>query len=150
MTTLHIMVGPAGCGKSTYASKLQRSNGVETIIISSDQLREVICTDVNDMSKNHIVFSNVRYMTEYFLKQGYDVIIDATNLTKSVRKDYIEIARKLQCNVSAHVLQTTMEETLKRNNSRNRVVPEEVIIKMFKKLEVPTKEEVDEIIWVSE
>ncbi len=91
--SLHIMVGPAGAGKTTWlASNLPVTKtlgdswiGSDTII-SLDELRQQFTGDFRDQSKNDQVFIAAHLMAEARLKSGLDVVIDATNLHAKNRK----------------------------------------------------------------
>lgn len=49
---LIVMVGLSASGKSSYAKELEKENPTNTIVISSDAIREEICGSVEDQSKN--------------------------------------------------------------------------------------------------
>lgn len=53
---LIVMVGLSASGKSSYAKELEKENPTNTIVISSDAIREEICGRVEDQSKNGEVF----------------------------------------------------------------------------------------------
>lgn len=53
---LIVMVGLSASGKSSYAKELEKENPTNTIVISSDAIREEICGSVEDQSKNGEVF----------------------------------------------------------------------------------------------
>lgn len=88
---LHIMIGPAGAGKSTWLRN-QLETGTtywltdESAIISTDRLRGQLTGDFRDQSKNDQVFAAAHMMAEARLKSGLDVVIDATNLHAKNRK----------------------------------------------------------------
>ena len=79
-----IMVGIPGSGKSTEALALQKAYILEgfgeTRIISSDDIRSEILNDVNDQTQNDLVFKEVHKRIKQAVKDGVNVIIDATNI----------------------------------------------------------------------
>ena len=84
------------------------------------------------------------------IKNNKNTIYDATNITKKRRKSVIELFKNIPCNKVCVFIATPYEECLRRNNSRDRKVPEFVIEKAYQSLQIPSKEEGwDEIIVVS-
>ena len=53
--TLYIMCGLSGSGKSTIATQIANENP-NTVIVSSDAIREELTGNENDQSKNEDVF----------------------------------------------------------------------------------------------
>ncbi len=140
---LFLLVGAPGCGKST----LTRAFARDTLTLSSDSLRAVVGAGEldNDPKVNFIVFKTLENMASYFLARGYDVAIDATNVTRKARKPFVEIAKQFGANIIAYVSEATLEQCKARNAARARVVPEDVIERMHNGMEIPTIGEVDEI-----
>lgn len=140
-----ILVGIPGSGKSFYAKRLSDKRlfdgGNHIIILSSDDLREIICKDVNDQSKNYIVFQTMEHMAEYLLKGGFDLVIDATNIKRRNRKIWVELAKKYGAACEAHAIKTPLQECLKRNAVRERNVPVEVVERMAREMEPPKEDE---------
>lgn len=162
MANLYIFVGLSGSGKSTAAEKMKEDNG--GILLSSDTLREEYfgdasvqytdewlrkngMRDVNSspewqkkMFANKYIFNEIQKRAkESIEKNKTDVYYDATNVKA---KDRANIIKKCQ---SAHkiaiVSEQSLETCLKRNQERDRNVPEYVIKKQAKDFELPTKEE---------
>ena len=129
MATLFIPVGIPGCGKSTFARSL---DGI--IAVSTDEIREALCKDVNDQSKNDEVFATFHKMIEVFLGDGISVYADATNLTSQSR-DRLRIIAK-EAGAKTHViLFRNLEQAIRRNAERDRVVPADVMLRMIEKYE---------------
>lgn len=140
------MCAPAGAGKSFHAEKLSQGN--DAIILSSDALRGVIGKNDSDLEVSSQVFRTMETMTEYFLKRGESVIIDATNYHMKARKPFIDIAKKLSVKVVAYVIDRPLDVILTQNRNRERFVPEHVIEKMFNNFVKPVVGEVNEVIHV--
>jgi protein phosphatase len=139
---LIIYSGISGSGKSTHSKK----TGISTAVrLSSDELRAVIGKDENDQAVSGKVFQTMEYMTDYFLKEGRDVVIDATMVNAKARAPFVAIARKHKHKVKVIVMSTLIEEAKKRNANRDRKVPVFVIQAQANRFELPTSEEVDEI-----
>lgn len=83
---LIVMVGLSASGKSSYAKELEKENPTNTIVISSDAIREEICGSVEDQSKNGEVFRIFHERIRRNLENKKDVIADATNITMKSRR----------------------------------------------------------------
>lgn len=73
---LIVMVGLSASGKSSYAKELENENPTNTIVISSDAIREEICGSVEDQSKNGEVFRIFHERIRRNLEDKKDVIAD--------------------------------------------------------------------------
>jgi predicted kinase len=141
MKTLHMMIGIAGSGKSTYSTTLQKNLHYEPIIISSDGIRFNICGDESVQSKNDLVFNTIRSILIYNMSLNKDIIYDATNYNRKNRKIVMSLASAFNYNVIGYYFDIPLEECKKRNQSRERVVPEHVLEKQFSKLKMPELDE---------
>lgn len=145
---LKLLCGPPASGKSTYRENLDKEY-TNVIVLSSDELRGIIGKNPEDQSVSHIVFKTMQTMTEYFLRKGKVVVIDATNVSIKARKDFIDIARKVGVKVEAVVFNITAEEAKRRNAARDRKVPEDVIDRMFANFVIPVVGEVDSVVYAN-
>ena len=131
-----VLVGLPGSGKSTY---LERAGALG---LSSDAIRKLLADDETDQTIHVRVFETVRFLLAQRLAIARPVTyIDATNLTPEERRPYIEIGRAHGCEVEAVFFDVPLEVCRERNARRNRVVPEDVLIKMAAKLTPPTEAE---------
>ncbi|QIW89836.1 ATPase [Bacillus phage Izhevsk] len=127
-----MLVGIAGSGKSTFAENLASS----AVYLSSDALREELLGDENNQEKNSDIFVEMTKRTKEALQAGFDVIYDATNISRKRRRGLLQ---QLPKNVTKRVLYIAPElDVIKyQNENRSRVVPPEVIDRMYKNLQVP-------------
>ena len=131
-----ITVGLPGSGKSTYLERL----GVNAI--SSDEIRRLIADDPEDQTIHARVFTTIRYLIRQRIAAGRPVTyVDATHLTRWERRPYFELARRHQCKVEALYFDVPVEVCMRRNKGRGRIVPDEAIRKMARRLQPPAKEE---------
>ncbi len=152
MNKLILMVGAPGSGKSTWSSKYL-TNNPHTVILSSDKFRAIFGKDENDQSVTGRVFSHIKIETDEYLKKGNDVIIDATNVDKKSRKDWVYLAKKHNAKLIAYIFLMDRDTLVKRNQERGnrggRNVPPEIIDLLLSRYVPPTKEEgFDEINFV--
>ena len=149
--TIYIAVGLPGSGKSTYAKNFIKDKNIE--YLSSDELRAVYGKDETDQSVTSIVFGHIKRKVDEFLKDGKNVLVDATSVNRRERSDYINTAKKYGAKVIALVFKMDRQGLIDRNKKRGeqggRVVPDWVIDKMLAKYEEPsTSEGIDEVIYV--
>jgi predicted kinase len=149
--TLYITVGLPGSGKSTYAKKFIADKNVE--YLSSDELRAVYGKGEDDQTVTPIVFDHIKRKVDEFLKDGKNVMVDATSVNRRERSDYINSAKKHGAKVVALVFKMDRNGLIARNKKRGeeggRVVPDWAINKMLNKFEEPDHNEgIDTIIYV--
>ena len=149
--TLYIAVGLPGSGKSTYAKNFIKGKDIE--YLSSDELRAVYGKGEDDQTVTPIVFGHIKRKVDEFLKDGKNVLVDATSVNRKERSDYINTAKKYGAKVVALVFKMDRAGLIDRNKKRGeeggRVVPDWVIDKMLNKYEEPDfNEGIDTIIYV--
>lgn len=133
---LIITVGLPGSGKSTYLARL----GVNAI--SSDEIRRLIADDPHDQSMNARIFAVIRYLIRQRIAAGRPVTyVDATHLTTWERAPYASLAQLDGCTLEALFFDVPVETCIARNQARERVVPEEAIREMARKMIPPSPEE---------
>lgn len=133
-----MLIGPAGCGKSTLAESFWSPDKYE--IVSSDEIREELYGDAAIQRNPREVFEIMHSRTIKYLKEGTHVIYDATNLTYKNRKSILDKVSSLAYCV-AMVVATPLDTILEQNRSRERVVPEDVIMRQLRQFEMPTLSE---------
>lgn len=130
---LLVLVGLPASGKSTWLA----DNRIPAI--STDALRGLLADDITDQTINRYVFLHVRALlrTRLGLKRPVTAI-DATSVTREGRSVYIRIGRHFGARVEAVYFDTPVEECLRRNRERERMVDEAAIHKMAAQLEPPS------------
>lgn len=136
---LMLLVGPPGCGKSTYATKYIKENP-NTIHLSSDSIRKELWGDEAIQGDNNEIFSLMQTRAVDALNNGLDVIYDATNMTRKDRSYIIELCPKF-VQIEAHIIWAPIETCIERDAARERTVGKAVIDKMLKKFQAPYYDE---------
>jgi predicted kinase len=138
---LTIMMGLPRAGKGTWiASK----KGHDDIVVSTDWIRENILGHSYSDASNAIVWAMVDSTLRIVLGQGKNAILDGINLTKSVRKFYVDIARTYGAEVRIVYIRTGLGDCVERNRlAESHKLPEPDLIEMGKIIEIPTKDEYD-------
>jgi protein phosphatase len=122
--TLVVLCGPAGSGKSTWASK----HFLPTQIVSSDDCRALIVDDPADQSVSAQAFDLLHFIIEKRLMLGRLSVADATNLKPEHRRTLLQIARRNHFNTAAIVFDVPIETCLQRNSTRKRRVPQQALL----------------------
>ena len=148
MSKLVILVGVPGSGKSTFGKEYANEHNL--IVVSSDELRQTLFGDATNQEHNKVLFNIIDRIVDELLRDGLSVLLDATNLSVWSRKRFIQKAERYLVHASALVIHTSLETAKRRNAARERVVPDSVIERMYKGLEMPTTEEgFDEVIIIN-
>lgn len=141
MAKLIMLIGIQGSGKTTYSKVLKEK--YDARVISTDKIRQ---TFLNIEEKD--VFPTLYKLCAKELRQGYNVIIDATHITPKVRKRTFDALNEFNVNYEkvAYYIKTPLEVCVKRVDIRNQdpnelFLPLEVIESYFKNLIPPTEEE---------
>jgi predicted kinase len=136
---LHLLIGPAGSGKSTWA----RERLAHTTIVSSDRMREELTGDPADQSQNYLVFQRCMDRVREELKRGAEVTFDATSFNQGLRRTPVQAGRWCGAEIVSYFFDCSLAEALRRNESRPRYVPEDVVARQFRLLEPPALYEAD-------
>lgn len=135
MATLNIIIGIPGSGKSNYAKKYLLTNN--SVYLSSDDIR-IELYGFEDQTHNDVVFETMKKRTLNALKEGKDVIYDATNLNKKRRSGIINEAHKLDAQIDAYLYCTPINIILERNITRaERQLPWDKLVQMIQSIEPP-------------
>jgi predicted kinase len=131
-----VLIGLPGSGKSTYAAQFNAA------VISSDEIRRWLADDPTIQAIHRRVFATVRYLLRHRieLRRPY-TFIDSTNLTRKERRPYIKIAELYDCDIEAVFFDVPIDVCQARNAARDRVVPEQAIADMARRLSPPALDE---------
>ena len=145
---LIMTIGVQCSGKSTWAKKFASDNP-EVVYLSTD----IIWLSIGPMSDRSIakkVYPILTKKVEVALQSKQSILIDATFIKKSWRKDFINIGRKYKARLIAHVFKadrdTLINRVQKRASEGGLNVPVEVIDKYIAQFQPPLPGEFDEII----
>ena len=115
-----------------------------------DDERERLCGDASDMSKNQEVYELCYKKLVNNMRVRKNTIWDATSISRKMRKQLIDTARRHGARISMVVFDISIYEILKRNQSRSRVVPEDVVYDYYRRFQNPKSYEYDKLYVVNE
>ena len=139
MARLIMLIGLPGSGKSTYAKSLLDPKG-KIKYCSSDSIRQELYGDENIQGNPQTVFEHLHNKVDMYLHQGYDVVYDATNVTRKNRKSVITKFSDI-ADIDAHIVWTPYEECVARDKERLKKVGEDVIRKFLYRWQSPNYDE---------
>ena len=132
MTEFVMLVGIPASGKSTYAEKLAQ-NGYH--VHSSDKIREELFEDANEQKDNQKVFEILHKRIKNDLQNEISCVYDATNMNMRRRIAFLNEIKKYPCRKKCVLFAIPIEECKRRNESRERKVPDAVFDKMLRQFQ---------------
>lgn len=137
MPKLHILVGVAGSGKSTFAQTLKD----DCVILSSDDIRMQIFGDLKHQERRHHVqvFNTLKNRLRDSLANNSNVVIDATNLSRKHRRLYYDMAKSRNYEVIINLFIKPFSGLLDVNDSRSeeKALSESTLKAQYTKLQIP-------------
>lgn len=156
---LIMLCGLSGSGKSTYARDLIKhsknsddsDDENNTLLFSSDDLRQELFGDVNDQSHNQELFQELHRRIKDCIRKGNNAIYDATNVKSKLRIAFLNELKNIDCFKSCHIIYRPYNECLLMNRGRTRSVPDYVITRQYMNWHTPWYfEGWDEIKWIGD
>ena len=145
MAKLIILCGLPGSGKSHYAEEFKTVDDTfyngNTVIHSSDAIREELFGDPSFQGDNAKVFELMHKRVKADLQAGKTVIYDATNVTRKARRGAINLAHSTNDTIECHIVWAEPEECIRRDSLRDRKVGPAVIDKMLRRWQSPWLDE---------
>jgi predicted kinase len=136
-----IMSGLPGSGKDTWIQKQMP----ERPVISLDAIREEL--GERSTGNQGKVIQLARERAREFLRQGQDFVWNATNLSREIRGQLIDLFANYRARVRIIYVEASMPSLHYQNENRSDAVPASVIGEMMNRWEVPTPFEADQVEW---
>ncbi|HLF29036.1 MAG TPA: ATP-binding protein [Anaerolineae bacterium] len=149
MTTLYVLIGVPGSGKSSWAQR--NAERLAAIIVGSDQVRNDFRQSGRNPLDGDAVFAEVERRTREQLAAGQNVILDATHYLRRYRTYAVNLGQALGARRVALWFDVPLADCLRRNADRSdlafgdEIVPERIVREMFQQLQLPQPDEFDEI-----
>jgi protein phosphatase len=132
---LVVLVGSAGSGKSTWASR----HFLPTQIVSSDACRAIIADDEADQTASRDAFRLLYFILGERMRRGLLTVVDSTALQPSARAELLKIAAQYGRPTVGIVFALPASLTAQWNASRERRVPDGALERHRKNLELSLK-----------
>ena len=140
---LLIMCGLPSSGKTTIsknvASLLEDKHGISTMVISSDDFRDMLSYSSKGFKPEREASVKALYEKAIAtgLENGFLVISDDLNYYKSMRSELRQIAKRSGSDYDIVFVDTPVEQALKWNQERGSPIPSSLIEEINQKLDPP-------------
>lgn len=130
---LWVLCGISASGKSTFCEQMLQTKDKKYIRVSRDEYRYMWRNQgvISDKLEN-LITKRVCQDIGFFLRNGYDVLYDATNLTKRYLDFFVDKFNDI-ADIEFVVFDVDVEECIRRDKLRKRMVGESVIRSQHKK-----------------
>ena len=139
-----LMTGLPGAGKDTWI----QHHCANWPVVSLDQIRQEHRIDPAD-SQGKVV-QLAKEQARVLLRRRESFVWNATNLTRAVRRTLIDLFDAYKARIHIVYLETSFHVLFERNRVRQHQVPETVLRRFIRKLEVPDCTEAHGIEWQHE
>lgn len=136
-----LMSGLPGAGKDTWLD----NHNPDYPIISLDHIRRTM--GVSPTNNQGAVIVEAKEQAKNFLRQNQNFVWNATNITRQLRGQLIDLATDYQARVRLVYVEVPWAELVQRNQNRDYPVPLDVLHKLASKLEVPELAEASQVEW---
>jgi predicted kinase len=140
-----MLSGLPGMGKDTYIKKMHP----DLPVVSLDDIRRKFKLKAHDTSSTGWVVQQAKEEAKVFLRKGVPFIWNATNITKQMRSQWIDLFTSYKAKLKLVYIETSYNEWLRQNANRENQVPHTVIMRLLEKLEVPSISEAHEVIYMA-
>ena len=128
---VHLMVGLPGAGKDTIVE-----NELSDLpVVSLDDIRQEMKISATD-NQGRVIQAAKEKAKEY-MRAGQDFVYNATNITRLIREPLIDLFYSYGGYITIWHVATPIKEIIKQNRQRDAVVPDDVILKLRNKYEIP-------------
>jgi predicted kinase len=136
-----LMSGLPGAGKDTWI----RTHFADRPVIALDQIRQEL--HITPEEGQGRVIQTAKERARSLMREKRSFIWNATNITRMLRQQLIDFFASYGARIRIVYLDAPFEVLLKRNAERKARIPEEVILKLLGKLEVPNITEAHIVEW---
>ena len=126
---LYMLRGLPGSGKTTHAKRMVQM-GVKRV--NRDELRDMVDSGVYNAGNERLIRLFATNLVLASLKQGYDTVIDNTNLKPNDELEWQTLAFRMGAKFVVIDMNVSLEECIRRDAQRDNPVGAEAIRSMQK------------------
>ncbi|NDV93905.1 poly(A) polymerase [Dysgonomonas sp. 521] len=141
-----MLSGLPGMGKDHYIQSLNK----DIPVISLDAIRRKHKLSPTDRSATGWVVQTAKEQAREYLRKGQDFIWNATNITRLMRQQLVDLFTLYDAKVNIVYLEKPYEKWRSQNRNREFPLPENVLDKMMQKLEIPQLVEAHDVKYIVE
>lgn len=141
--TVTIMCALPGSGKDTFIKR-----HLDVPVLSLDDIRRANKIAPTDKKNNGRVVQLAKEQARVFLRSKTSFVFNATNITVDMRSRWIGLFLDYNARVKIVYIEVPYKRLLKQNANRNYKVPDNVLAKLIRKLEIPTVREAHEVEYI--
>ena len=142
--TVYVMSAIPASGKDYYIE-----NHLDLPILSLDNIRREHKIKPTDKKGTGRVVQMAKEQAKVYMRKRESFVFNATNLTKDMRGRWISLFLDYRARVKIVYLEVPYKQLKKQNSNREYPVPLEVIDRLFDKLEMPSFDEGQEVVYLS-
>jgi putative nucleotidyltransferase with HDIG domain len=139
-----VLSGLPGMGKDSFI----KSNYADYAVLSLDDIRRKHKLKPDDTSATGWVVQEAKEQAKVFLRKGEAFVWNATNITKQMRTQWIDLFTAYKARVTVIYIEVPYDQWQKQNKEREHPVPPRVLSRLLDKLEVPTPDEAHQVKYV--
>jgi predicted kinase len=139
-----MLSGLPGMGKDTFLKK--HYPGLP--VISLDDIRRRHKLKPEDTAATGWAVQQAKLQAKEYLRQGQPFAWNATNITRSLRTQWIDLFVAYKARVRLVYIEVPYKEWLHQNSDREHAVPKKALMHLLQKLEVPAPQEAHEVTYV--
>ncbi|WP_435920866.1 AAA family ATPase [Paenibacillus sp. DYY-L-2] len=133
MSTIHMLAGIPGSGKSYYARQCCKHE--RAVLVATDTIRERLFGSESRQRNTYRIFDEAYAEIERALASGRNVVFDATNVARDRRIQFLKRFKGVP--VECHICITPYETVRERVRERKRKLDDKVLEKYIKNFEFP-------------
>jgi len=128
---IHVLRGLPASGKTTFARKFCKKTGAKRI--NKDDLRAMLDDGKYSLENETLVLKARNFLAAVILHEGFDVVIDDTNLNPRHLEGLQELAEEVGAELLVMDMDVSLDECIRRDSLREKPVGEQAIREMHQK-----------------
>lgn len=137
-----MMSGLPGAGKDTYIK-----NHFDIPVISLDEIRKEL--KIKPTEPQGLVINTAKERAKEFLRKKEDFVWNATNTVKQTREGLIDLFDTYNAHISIYYIGgIDINKIIQQNRNRVSSIPEDVVRKLYRSLDIPNETEAHKIIYI--